>query len=173
MQKHFLTQPSLDSICIAEKGGQPLPKCPKCGLQKSYKALNHHIDSISCQRGAALQARRLGEKAKTLLKARSITISAGNKTLPKIPTFCYLGRVLAANNSDWPALYKNLHKARVQWGLLSRPLVQTGVTPKHQGNFYKAMVQSVLLYGSESWTRSSMDSTTKLLNVSPLSSHSK
>jgi ssDNA-binding Zn-finger/Zn-ribbon topoisomerase 1 len=151
MRKHFLTRHPLDSICIAEEGGQPLPKCPKCGLHISPHALNHrHLDSITCQRGAALQARR--EQARLLLEAKKVTITTDNHTIPQVPTFCYLGRVLASNNSDWPAIYKNLKKARVQWGLLSRPLIQTGVSPRYQGYFYKAVVQSVLLYGSESWT---------------------
>jgi hypothetical protein len=51
---------------------------------------------------------------------------------------------------------KNLRKAKIQWGLLSRPLVKTGVSPRFKGYFYKAVVQSVLLYGSESWTVTQM-----------------
>jgi hypothetical protein len=69
-----------------------------------------------------------------------------------VKCFCYLGRVLAANNSDWPALYKNLKKAQAKWALVSRPLLKTGVSIRHVGYFYKAVVQAVLLYGSETWT---------------------
>jgi hypothetical protein len=87
-----------------------------------------------------------------LHKAKQVTIVTDNNTIPQVPTFCYLGQVLAANNSDWPAIYKNLKKVLVQWGLLSQPLIQTSVSPRYQGYFYKAVVQSVLLYSSESWT---------------------
>jgi hypothetical protein len=73
-------------------------------------------------------------------------------TLPTVFTFTYLGRVMAANNSSWPALYKNLCKAQGKWALISHPLLKIGVSPRYVGYFYKATVQSVLLYGSEMWT---------------------
>ena len=50
-----------------------------------------------------------------------------------------------------PALYRNLTRARQRWAQLSRLLVQEGATPRVSGNFYKAIVQSVLLFGSETW----------------------
>jgi hypothetical protein len=59
---------------------------------------------------------------------------------------------MAANNSNWPALYKNLRKAQGKWALISCPLLKTGVSPRYVGYFYKAIVQTVLLYGSETWT---------------------
>jgi hypothetical protein len=49
-------------------------------------------------------------------------------------------------------MYKNLKKARSKWALISRPLLKTGVSERTIGYFYKAIVQSVLLYGSETWT---------------------
>jgi hypothetical protein len=46
----------------------------------------------------------------------------------------------------------NLWKAKIQWELLLRPLIKTGVTSRFQGYLYKVVVQSVLLYESESST---------------------
>ena len=36
--------------------------------------------------------------------------------------------------------------------MLSRLLERNGVPPKARGMFYQAVVQSVLLYGCETWT---------------------
>ena len=71
-----------------------------------------------------------------------------------VRTFKYLGRTIAANNSDWPALYTNLNKARRKWSTLARILTKTGLPPRMAGLFYKAIAQAVLLYGSESWVLS-------------------
>ena len=43
----------------------------------------------------------------------------------------------------------NLGKARKSWGRLSRILGHEGVDPKVLGNFFKAVAQSVLLFGAE------------------------
>ena len=70
--------------------------------------------------------------------------------------FVYLGRPLSCTNKDWPAIYRNLQKARQRWASVSRVLTREGASPRISGMFYKAVVQSVLLYGSETWN---LDST--------------
>lgn len=65
--------------------------------------------------------------------------------------FRYLGRPLSATDNDWPALYSNLLKARQKWARISRLLAREGASPKVSAMFYKAIVMSVLLYGSETW----------------------
>jgi hypothetical protein len=66
--------------------------------------------------------------------------------------FSYLGCPLSATNSDWPALYKNLAKARTKWAMISRVLWrESRANTRVSRMFYKAVVQSVLLFGSESW----------------------
>ena len=45
----------------------------------------------------------------------------------------------------------NLGKARKSWGRLSRVLIQEGGNPKVSGIFYKAVAQSLLLFGAETW----------------------
>ena len=54
---------------------------------------------------------------------------------------------MTCNNSDWPAVYKNLRKAWQKWALIAHPLLHTGVPPPVVGLFYKANAQVVLLYG--------------------------
>mmetsp|Transcript_4486 Transcript_4486/g.12483 ORF Transcript_4486/g.12483 Transcript_4486/m.12483 type:complete len:116 (+) Transcript_4486:328-675(+) len=76
---------------------------------------------------------------------------AGRTNGKAVPRFKYLGRILAQSDSDWPALYKNVAKARQKWARLSRLLRAEGVSPKTAVWFYTAVVVSVLLFGSESW----------------------
>ena len=64
------------------------------------------------------------------------------------------------NNSDWPAVYQNLKKARMRWGIITRVLAETGAMVQARGIMYKAVAQSVLLCGSDSWVM-----TGEMLNV--------
>ncbi len=65
--------------------------------------------------------------------------------------FKYLGWFLAYDDNDTQAMQGNLKKARKSWGLVSRILRAENVSPKVCGVFYKAIVQAVLLFGSETW----------------------
>ena len=61
-----------------------------------------------------------------------------------------LGGKLIYKNSNWPAVFQNLKKAWRRWGTILRVLVNMEATVWAHGVMYKAMAQSVLLYGSES-----------------------
>ena len=68
-----------------------------------------------------------------------------------VAAFLYLYRKLAYNNSNWFDLYHNLWKARIRWAMVGGVVSKTGETVWAKGVLYKAVVQSVLLYGSEIW----------------------
>jgi exonuclease III len=150
LRSHFHRLHPRDTICILEEGNAPLPRCPNCDMHVTYEALNRgHTNTAACRRGTDLQHRRLLQQR--LREANEILFYANGTPLERVEYFKYLGRLLSANNSDWPAVYKNLKKAKSKWALISRPLLKTGVAPKFVGMFYKAIVQSVLLYGCETW----------------------
>ena len=65
--------------------------------------------------------------------------------------FRYLGRILTSTDNDWPAVARNLQKARATWGRLVRILGREGADPKVSRNFYISVTQQVLLFGAESW----------------------
>ena len=73
------------------------------------------------------------------------------ENLPLLEAFPYLGQAIAYNNTDWVALYLNLHKYWRRWGMITRVIEQTGATVWSQEAIYMTVVQSVLLYDSESW----------------------
>ena len=71
--------------------------------------------------------------------------------LPTSEAFPYLLRKIANNNSDWLAIYQNLRKAQRRWGIVAKVPENAGETVLYQGSMYKAVAQSVILYGRESW----------------------
>ena len=58
---------------------------------------------------------------------------------------------MTAGDDDWPAVAGNLAKARKSWGRMQGILRREGATPRISGNFFKAVVQQVLLFGAETW----------------------
>ena len=60
-----------------------------------------------------------------------------------------MGLVLTAADNDWSEVVGNLRKSRKRWSHLERILGREGDNPRVLGMFYKAVVQVVMLFGSE------------------------
>ena len=75
----------------------------------------------------------------------------GDEIVENVPTFQYLGRPLDQTDDDWPAVRQNIMRARSVWGRLGKILGREGADPKVSARFYRAVVQAILLYGSETW----------------------
>ena len=61
--------------------------------------------------------------------------------------------MLEEHDNDELAVDRQLERARATWGRVGKVLAaKKGLDCKVMGYFYKAIVQAVLLYGSESWT---------------------
>ena len=58
---------------------------------------------------------------------------------------------MSYNDDDTQAVRSNLRKARKVWGRISRVLRAENASARVCGKFYKATVQAVLLFGSETW----------------------
>ena len=71
--------------------------------------------------------------------------------IQSVPRYTYLGRVMTAGDDDWPAVAGNLAKARNSWGRMKGILRREGATTRISGNFFKGVVQQVLLFGAETW----------------------
>ena len=63
-------------------------------------------------------------------------------------------RQFAFDGDDTQAVRGNLAKARPVWAQISRVLRAENASARVCGMFYKATVQSVLLFGSETWALS-------------------
>lgn len=66
--------------------------------------------------------------------------------------FKYLGRFIRDDDNDEEAIRNNVTKARRLWTRLKVALSRENATYRTMGYFYKAVIMSVMLFGSESWT---------------------
>ena len=85
------------------------------------------------------------------LSANKVTFTVDGNRIENVAEFKYLGRILESNDRDVNAVTSNLRKARQKWGMIGRLLSKKDSNPRTMAIFYKTIVQSVLLYGSESW----------------------
>ena len=70
--------------------------------------------------------------------------------LAQVTSFKYLGRVLAADYNG-PAVVRSLRRARQEWAQLTRILSREGVYSQALGQIYLVIVQSIMLYGLDTW----------------------
>ena len=68
-----------------------------------------------------------------------------------VEIFQYLGRLLAYDDKDIQAICSNLKKAWGRWAGILGVLRVENTSPRVYAMFYKATVQAVLLFGSETW----------------------
>ena len=115
-----------------------------------WRGLNgRHYATAMCKKGAERKRRQMSEAEFRDITERAF--KAYGKPLEMVSTFKYLGRVMMAVDDDWPAVAGNLVKARKSWGRLSLILSREGVDKRVLCNFFKAVVQAVLLLGAETW----------------------
>ena len=151
LRRHFVTRHDPHQLHIEEEGN--LLPCELCGMQVTpYALTRNHRYSALCNDIA--QRRRQRDLIHSCKQAGATQFQVADAELESVTSFRYLGRPLSYLDSDQPAMYRALTKARQRWGMLSRLLVREGADARVSGMFYKAVVQSVLLYGSETWVRS-------------------
>ena len=63
--------------------------------------------------------------------------------------FWYLVRTLSSSDDNFPAVERILQRARGKWGCLAKILGREGEDRRTTGRFYVAVVQAVLMFGSE------------------------
>ena len=80
---------------------------------------------------------------------------AYGEKLERVEVFKYLRRLITFDDDDTQAVRGNLARARCVWARISRVLRAEKNASTHVcGMFYKATVQSVLLFGSKTWVLS-------------------
>jgi hypothetical protein len=108
-----------------------------------------HQFTKECQVGVERKKQR--EAAVTSALALRQQFSVHGNTLERVDVFKYLGRLLAQDDDDIQAIRAQLRKARAIWARVGQVLRAENVPPCIAAKFYKAVVQAVLLYGSETW----------------------
>jgi hypothetical protein len=150
LRVHFMHRHARDTLVILEEGSFPNPRCEYCDMFVPRPAIHTtHPRTAMCRKGADRKRQRLAKE--DARRATEHVLMARGEPLESVSIFKYLGRLLSSNDDDWPAVHRNLSKARKSWARISRILTRDGATPRVSGMFYKAVVQSILLFGSETW----------------------
>jgi hypothetical protein len=82
------------------------------------------------------------------------TFTAYEEELERVEAIKYLSRMLAYDNNETQAVQGNLKKALSVWARLSCTIRAENASPHVCSIFYKATVQLILLFGSETWNLS-------------------
>ncbi len=77
--------------------------------------------------------------------------SIHDQVLEQVDIFKYLRRLLSHDNDDIQAVRTQIQKARTTWADVSNVLWAQKAPPRISAKFYKAVVQSLMLYGSKTW----------------------
>ena len=150
LRKHFRLRHLEDTIIIAEEGPLPLPRCNLCGFFSNFARGKAHQESAECRNFAEKRHRHFQQKRQQM--AREVSFNVNGEKIDKVSEFKYLGRILEETDDDDHAANRQLTRARARWGRIAKILTIDGASPRVMGYFYKAIIQTVLLYGSESWT---------------------
>ncbi len=153
LRSHFLQRHPQDLVCCPTEGSLPLLQCNRCGLQITYAAMNGcHYKTALCREGIARRVQHAAAKRTHLSLNQSFT--AYGERLERVEVFKYLGQLLAYDNNDARAVRGNLEKAHAVWSRLSRTIRAENASPCACSIFYKATMQSILLFGSKTWNLS-------------------
>ena len=106
-----------------------------------------HIHSQVCQTGAERRTQRDSAITSALALRQLFYV----EVLEKVELFRYLGRILAQDDDDVRAVRSQIKEAQGIWTRVGQVLQVDNTPPKVSAKFYKAVVQSVLLYGGETW----------------------
>ena len=160
MRVHHLYRHFADKVCVPivdrrrKDSGvrtEMHPKCDRRGMQLQSKLLKSgtHYQSLNCREGH--ERKKQQEAAIRSAKSLQHKFTAYGEELERVDFFEYLGRLLTYNDTDMRTVRKNLKKARKTWGMLRNLLRGEFAPPEVCGMFYKAVIQSILLYGCETW----------------------
>jgi hypothetical protein len=147
LRRHFCHRHPIDIIKISEEG--LLSRCSRCRMYVCSVG-DAHFATKTCSRLAQRHTERQ-RFATQVTAATTASFSIGGKPIDRVDDYLYLGRILRWNDSDDAAVAARLSKARSTWGRMSPILRAANANPKVMARFYLAVVQAILLYGSESW----------------------
>ena len=115
-----------------------------------WKALNGpHVTTTQCGKGEKRKRRRLAEE--DMRESVTRDFQAYRRPIETVTSFKYLGRIMMASENYWPSVVGNLQKAQKSWDCLRRILVRERACPRVSGILFKAVLQVVIFFWSETW----------------------
>jgi hypothetical protein len=146
LRHHFWDLHLKDTVKIPREGN--LLQCKRCTMQCNLR-YPQHISTQVCLLGAEQRTQR-DSAVLAALALRKLFCVEG-EVLEKVDLFQYLGWILAQDDDDVRTVRQQIKKARAIWARVGQVLTAENTQPKVSAKFYKAVMQSVLLYGSKTW----------------------
>ena len=81
----------------------------------------------------------------------SLTLEDGAECFEGVESFKYLGRILHWADENCPAGLRNIPRARQIWRQIWKLMMREGADPIITEKFYHAVIQEVIIFGSETW----------------------
>ncbi len=149
MRHHFRDLYPLDFVVVPKK--RRYLHCPQFGMQVSpcYPA---HIKTNECQVGMERQHQEDMAVRSALALRQQFMVNG--EVLEKVKVLWYLSCFLLQDDNDIQTMQSQLHKAHRTLAQVGQVLQKENMPPRVSAKFYKAIVQSVLLYDSETWVLS-------------------
>ena len=144
MRRHFRDLHPLDLVCVPQEGCYS--RCERCAIQVN-PLYPRHVQTKECQVGVERRKQRETAISSALALRQQFTVRG--EVLERVEVFKYLGRMMAQDNDDIQAVWLQLRKARATWARVGQVLRSENVTPFVAARFYQAIVQAILLDGSE------------------------
>jgi hypothetical protein len=114
-----------------------------------HPAYPRHRLSKECQIGVERKQQRETAVASALALRQQFLVR-GN-VLEQVEVFKYLGHLISQDDDNIQAIRAQIRKARSSWARIGQVLWSKNVSPFVAARFYQAIIQAILLYGSESW----------------------
>jgi hypothetical protein len=111
-----------------------------------------HYETALCRDGVARRVQHAA--AERVHLSLSQTFTTYGEEFERVEVFKYLGHLLAYDDNDAQAVRGNLKKVHAVWLRLSCTIRSESASPCACGIFYKATMQSILLFGSKKWNLS-------------------
>jgi hypothetical protein len=147
MQRHFRNCHPRDKVIVPKKG-RSYQQCGYCRMQVN-PAVTGYWKTESFLIG--MDRRVQHDAVVTLALALRCTFTVHGDVLERVDVFKYIGCLLAQDKANVQAVHQQIHKAMGIWACIGQMLQGENTLPRIAAKFYKAVVQSVLLYGSKMW----------------------
>ena len=139
-----------DTVLIMEEGKLNHPHCLACDTFVAWTALNcgHPMMTI-CVWGEEKKIQRILEEE--AWEGAVTTFRDYYKPLETVSSFKYLGHLLTETYDDCMDVISKLWKAMKSWNYMNIILGREGADTRKSGSFYVAVVQSILIFGADTW----------------------
>ena len=112
-----------------------------------------HYQSEKCNKSTERLLRRRDVEMAAMCGEMELNLDGdkGDERVENVPTLRYLRQPLDQGDDDWPAVQQNIMRTSSVWGKLGTLILWEVADPKVLESFYRALMQEILLYGSETW----------------------